>query len=198
MNFVLVTKASDLWGGEQAPQGVVPCDDSWLKTCSTFFVERDHAEEDLGFKQVIPYVVVYDAGDPTKVLTYRRKGSEGRLTGLRSIGFGGHVEPCDASRRLVRWHAVREAAYRELREELGVRTLVGLREVGKLINDDSNDVGRVHLGVVMTLPVNPNAVSFNEDEGHEWVDVADLRGQVVLGMHDLETWSRMLVESGVV
>lgn len=118
------------------------------------YLNRSLAERDENYKQVVPYTLVRRGGE---YLTYRRppKTGDSRLRGLRSLGVGGHVHPGDARRDGqsnaddVRWRspvmAVLRAARRELYEEVGLSR--DLRIVG-LVNDDSNPVGRVHLGVV--------------------------------------------------
>ena len=53
------------------------------------FRRRGDCEHNLNYLQLVTYNVVTCRG---KIFNYRRKGSEGRLTGLRSIGAGGHVE----------------------------------------------------------------------------------------------------------
>lgn len=58
------------------------------------FLERDAAERDEGYRQIIPYVVLRA---PAGIFSYARtsRGREARLHGLRSIGVGGHVNPGD-------------------------------------------------------------------------------------------------------
>lgn len=63
----------------------------------SYFAARHEVEEDPSRKQIIPYTVVRAkaAWDDSEFqfLSYQRAGGEKRLTGLRSIGFGGHVNP---------------------------------------------------------------------------------------------------------
>jgi predicted NUDIX family phosphoesterase len=125
---------------------------------------RSEVEDDPAWKQIIPYQVLAWRG---YVFCYRRggKGGEARLHGGESLGIGGHVNEADfeAARRACRngfggigtvltleRTAVLLGSYRELDEEIdGV--WVYDRQIVGLINDDSNPVGAVHLGVAIRL-----------------------------------------------
>jgi predicted NUDIX family phosphoesterase len=115
------------------------------------FMPRSQVESDPGYKQLIPYVIMTHGG---KYLSYVRgkKAGEKRLVGLRSIGIGGHINPDDQS-LFHRDHSADfrqmylTAVEREVAEEVSVEATHSDRIVA-LLNDDSNEVGRVHLGIV--------------------------------------------------
>jgi predicted NUDIX family phosphoesterase len=117
------------------------------------FMNRSEAENNPFFLQIIPYIVIMSED---KVFLYRRGeiGSEARLHGKYSIGIGGHINPEDDEKQEP-FYAFLNGAVRELREEVGVDVTIEALQgsaVG-LVNDDSNDVGRVHLGVVLVIKV---------------------------------------------
>jgi predicted NUDIX family phosphoesterase len=155
-----------------------------------FFVQRERAEETPGWKQIIPYCVV--ASDERILLMKRRaKGGEARLHDKFSIGVGGHINPLDNDDAGA-IDLVRSAARREIAEELEVRGEYDLHLVGYL-NDDSNPVGAVHLGVVFAA--NPSgSVRIREQDVLEgaMVDRAELRARLARG-ENLETWSSILI-----
>ena len=111
------------------------------------YVPRLKAEDDPALKQVIPYVIFVHG---LSVFSYRRgvKGSESRLREKRSIGIGGHIE--DVDRTLWRKDEIgyHEAMLREVSEEVEIEWSCCTEACVGLINDDSNDVGAVHFGVV--------------------------------------------------
>jgi predicted NUDIX family phosphoesterase len=113
------------------------------------FMPRSKAEVDPSYKQLIPYVIMsYDG----KYLSYVRgkRAGETRLLGLRSIGIGGHINPIDADNSSLFAYLYENyltAVEREVAEEVFVETTHTDRIVA-LLNDDSNEVGSVHLGVV--------------------------------------------------
>lgn len=113
------------------------------------FISRSKAEKDPSFKQLIPYVIMTHDGKYLNYVRGRRAG-EGRLTGLRSIGVGGHINPADNEVPLFDTD-LREmyntAVEREVAEEISVETNHTDRVVA-LLNDESNEVGSVHLGIV--------------------------------------------------
>ena len=94
---------------------------------------------------------------------YTRGKSQGeaRLHRLRSLGVGGHVAEADADGRAT-LDAYEMALSRELDEEVEIQSDGAIRRVG-LINDDSNPVGQVHLGVVHLYELERPAVAPRED-----------------------------------
>lgn len=111
------------------------------------FIPRPKAEKDPSFKQLIPYVIMTCQG---KYLSYVRgkKAGETRLVAKRSIGIGGHINPTDDMPLFGNFYETYLAAVqREVAEEVSVETKYKDRVVA-LLNDDSNDVGQVHLGIV--------------------------------------------------
>jgi predicted NUDIX family phosphoesterase len=78
------------------------------------------------------------------------------------------------------------AVDRELHEELEITGPYHQRIAG-LINDDSNDVGRVHLGVVHLIDLEQDRVQAREDAIHNLQLLA--RQEIVEKMDDLESWS---------
>jgi predicted NUDIX family phosphoesterase len=111
------------------------------------FMPRPKAETDPSFKQLIPYVLLSFEG---KILSYVRgkRAGETRLVSKRSIGIGGHINPVDDSPLFGDFYETYLAAVkREINEEVSVETGYTDRVVA-LLNDDSNEVGQVHLGIV--------------------------------------------------
>ena len=129
------------------------------------FRPRSEVETDPGFKQLIPYMIFChtDLSGNIHIFQYvRGKGmGESRLHQKRSIGVGGHIAAEDQGK--LSGDVYREGMLRELHEEVVLRTTFTEQCVG-LINDDSTEVGRVHLGIVHRLDVaEPNVVSNESD-----------------------------------
>ena len=113
------------------------------------FMPRSQAELDPSYKQIIPYVIMLH---DDKVLNYvrGRRAGETRLVGNRSIGIGGHINPIDADNSPLfayLYDNYLTAVQREVAEEVSVETK-HTDHVVALLNDDSNEVGSVHLGIV--------------------------------------------------
>jgi predicted NUDIX family phosphoesterase len=153
-----------------------------------FFVERPRAERTPAWKQIIPYCVVATEG---RVLLMKRraKGGEARLHDKLTIGVGGHINPIDVDDAA---ELVLAGARREIAEEIELVAPYELRLVGT-INDDTNPVGAVHLGLVFTVNT-PGPVTIREQDVLEGdlVDAGELRARLARG-ENYESWSAMLV-----
>ena len=198
MKFIYVVKRRDL-EGLIPPVGLVrpPLEACAERFARGFFLERPHAERDPEFKQVIPYTVLRRGPE---VFVFRRLtgGGEARLHHLRSIGVGGHIEPVEAAGAGGRgaWDMVRAAALREIDEEVVVRSPepLELRYLG-LLNDESNEVGTVHTGVVFFAELPPGAtVTVRETDVLEgrFEPLEALRADVDA---PFETWSRHILDA---
>jgi len=112
------------------------------------FMPRVQVEKDPSFKQLIPYVIMTHNG---KYLTYVRgtRAGESRLVAKRSIGIGGHINPVDDMPLFNAdfYGTYLAAVNREVAEEVSVQTNY-TDSIVALLNDESNEVGSVHLGIV--------------------------------------------------
>src|SRR5213592_5159178 len=117
-----------------------------LSRGNNFFIPRRQAESDPAFKQIIPYALIVFQNS---VLHYVRgkKAGEQRLVAKGSIGIGGHMNETDESLFAMDEQAYRAGVEREVNEEINIETPFEDRIVA-LLNDDSTEVGRVHLGIV--------------------------------------------------
>ncbi len=161
-----------------------------LDTANNFFMERPAAEQDPTHKQIIPYSIFHHAG---RYLCYTRGGKSGekRLVAKRSIGIGGHINPVDQTQAHLGEQTYFNGVEREIAEELRIAGAHTQRVIG-LINDDSNEVGQVHLGVVHLFDLDSDDVASNEDaiQDLQFVPLAELIAEA----EGLETWSRICVE----
>lgn len=114
---------------------------------ATTFIDREPAEKDPNWKQVIPYMLIEYKG---MYLVYQRQkaGGESRLHNLYSLGFGGHIKDSDGTGVV---EAYMRGMQRELTEEIEVETVADPSLVQACIYDDSSDVGKVHFGFVYVL-----------------------------------------------
>ena len=117
-----------------------------LSRGNNFFIARPQAESDPAYKQIIPYALI---AFQNRVLHYVRgkKAGEQRLIAKGSIGIGGHMNETDESLFAIDEQAYRAGVEREVNEEIRIDTPFEDRIVA-LLNDDSTEVGRVHLGIV--------------------------------------------------
>jgi predicted NUDIX family phosphoesterase len=191
--LVLVCKAS-LIGRISELQGYSLCVTEHLATvlnpANNLFLGRDQAEADFGFKQLIPYVVLRYK---ESLFSYVRgkKSSEARLVAMRSIGVGGHIEPVDQSLFSSDRDMYLEAARREVSEEVRLDSPYH-ESIVALINDDSTDVGKVHLGIMHIWDLAEPKVTKREGliTQSGFVPIESLKAN----LEELETWSRIALE----
>ena len=147
------------------------------------YLERTAAENDPTHKQLIPYVVVRDGAS---IFLMRRTdaGGDARLHGKASIGVGGHLNPVDQGE-----DSLMAGLRREWAEELEADWEPEFRLIG-LLNDDSNPVGAVHLGVVFEVQTQGRRVDVRE---HDKLTGAFAGADDVTSAWDrLETWSQLV------
>lgn len=157
------------------------------------FMPRSQAEADPEYKQLIPYVIITHGN---KYLTYVRgkRAGETRLVGNRSIGIGGHINPVDDEvplfdadfRRMYR-----VAVEREVAEEVSVEANHTDRIVA-LLNDDSNEVGQVHLGIVHYWTLDSCKVEKKEQMITQMAFMSIDELQEV--QDSMETWSQLCLD----
>jgi predicted NUDIX family phosphoesterase len=112
-----------------------------------------------------------------------RGGADARLHDRWSIGVGGHLNPGDGG--------IDGGLVREWREELEADFVPEFTLVG-LLNDDTTDVGRVHLGAVYLADTGGRPVAVREID--KLIGAFAEPSEVVRVADDLETWSRLVFE----
>lgn len=158
---------------------------------NNFFMDRGEAEDDPSHKQLIPYALFRHQG---KFLHYVRgkAGGEARLHAKGSMGIGGHINPVDTRDDALGMETYMAGVKREIDEELRIDGSY-THKVVAILNDDSNEVGQVHLGVVHLVELESDQVSSGE------AAIADVKFSSVNELQNeikpnLETWSQFCTE----
>jgi predicted NUDIX family phosphoesterase len=165
-----------------------------LSRGNNFFLPRAQAENDPTHKQIIPYALIA-CGDSVLHYVRGKKAGEQRLVAKGSIGIGGHMN--EEKDELLWNFALDEAAYRagverEVNEEITIETPFEDRIVA-LLNDDTTEVGSVHLGIVHVFRLPEPKVTKREAM---ITNIAFLKRDELLARRDnLETWSQLCVDS---
>jgi predicted NUDIX family phosphoesterase len=172
-------------------QGLTQDLDKYLPTFldgkNNFFTPRGPAETNPALKQLIPYAIfTYE----DKILRYTRGGKSGeqRLAAKMSIGIGGHINDTDGHQGSFDNNTYLNAVNREISEELQLGGPFTQKPVA-LLNDDSNEVGKVHLGVVHIVRLSSPKVAPNESSIAEprLCSLEELEAESAR----LETWSQI-------
>jgi predicted NUDIX family phosphoesterase len=171
-------------------EGVDGAMDVLLSESSHFFMDRAAAEEDPSHKQLIPYCV-FRCGNRILHYTRGKAGGESRLHAKISVGVGGHINPIDSDGGNVGAPMYHAAVARELAEELDLPELPKSRMIA-LLNDESNAVGQVHLGVVHLIDLPSEQVASREDAllDLRFSSLEELNGPL---FERLETWSAFCI-----
>src|SRR5881296_4234285 len=165
--------------------------DAFLSRGNNFFLPRPEAEVNPAYKQIIPYALI---AFENKMAYYVRgkKAGEQRLVAKGSIGIGGHMNETDESLFALDEQAYRAGVEREVNEEIKIDSQLEDRIVA-LLNDDSTEVGGVHLGIVHIFKLKEPKVQKRE---------AMITGLTFLTKEELlarretmETWSQICVDS---
>src|SRR6266403_636206 len=162
-----------------------------LSRGNNFFIPRPKAESDPAFKQIIPYALIVFQNT---VLHYVRgkKAGEQRLIAKGSIGIGGHMNETDESLFAMDQEAYRAGVEREVNEEIKIDTPFE-DQIVALLNDDSTEVGRVHLGIVHIFKLQEPKVQKREAmiTGLTFLTKEELTKR----RESLESWSQICVDS---
>lgn len=172
---------------ENIENGIIP----------SYSLERWDIEFDPSWQQPIPHIIVHDG--PNILIHARRNPADKRLLNKYALGYGGHIEPDQDS------YSVRGGGIRELLEELeffkdkvpfddtfyhgGDSVLSRLRSIGT-VKDWTNDVGRVHLGIVYTFDASGLTVLSKEEHETKWVQDFSLLDGV-----EFESWGEMILHN---
>ena len=157
------------------------------------FKKRGLVEKDPSYKQPIAYCVIVN---PVlkKVFAYQRSAqdarySEKRLQGKWSVGLGGHIEKFESHNR----NPIYASMLRELSEEVeGLGGSIKPRVLG-YINDDSDDVGKVHFGILYIVEtadeIKPKDAEIREGRLREMEELEKMLASSAV--FRFEEWSRI-------
>lgn len=166
---------------------------------NAFLADRPACETDESILQVLPYVTLADKDG--NVFCYQRgvAGTEARLHGAYSIGYGGHIENAPNEERSLT-DVIVECVVRELEEEVALKVTTlqvdnALRDA-TLFYDTSNPVGKVHLCLNITLVIDPSQIGKEEEEqiqNTRLLSIDELVNSFKTGEIDIESWSQILL-----
>ena len=151
---------------------------------------RGDMEEDPSYKQLISYCLLENEND--EILVYQRLsgGGEERLHGQSSVGVGGHMNNVVGADSIN--EVLRVNAQRELNEEVGLSEdrSQNIEYIG-FINDDTNAVGKVHIGVVFKIKVKSSDVEVRETDTLKinWVSQDEIND-----LNHFESWSALILK----
>lgn len=147
------------------------------------FNPRQLMENDPSYKQIIPYLI-FQHKDKFFLMQRQERASETRLQSKYSLGIGGHMrlEDFEQGPDLFAW------AKREFQEEVAYTGNLEIFPVG-VLNDDSNSVGQVHIGLVLMLIGDSSDISVKSElKSGQLMSLIECFDYV----HKMETWSQIV------
>lgn len=183
---ILVVKRNTLFPGN-AFQGLATQTDFFVQKIlqEKEFLPRPIMEEDFTYKQIIPYLI-FNYQDRYFLMQRKATSSEQRLKNKYSLGIGGHMRQEDMSNGA----SIFDWAKREFEEEIDYSGNLSFKTIG-ILNDDSNPVGQVHLGLVLLLEGDSNTIRIK----------SELKSGKLLTIpecldfyQDMESWSQIIFD----
>lgn len=184
--LILVVKREDIfttthaaWYGMQQE----PLDDILhaIKTKRSF-LPRSVMELDPTYKQIIPYLI-FKHQDRYFLMQRQAKASEQRLQNKYTLGIGGHIRQEDLTHdSIFAW------AQREFHEEVNYQGSFDITMLG-VLNDDTNAVGQVHLGLVLLLTGDSADISVKSELKSGTMVSKD---ELACYYEHMETWSQIV------
>jgi predicted NUDIX family phosphoesterase len=184
---ILVVKRDDIFENHQPFNGLQkePLEDV-MEAIQTkkHFLPRSLMEQDQTYKQIIPYLV-FNYADRFFLMQRQSAASEQRLKDKFTLGIGGHMRESDMqSDSVFNW------AFREFHEEVHYTGCTAFETIG-VLNDDSNDVGKVHLGLVLLVQgESPNITIKSELKSGQMLTLDDMKPYY----DRMETWTQMVYD----
>lgn len=148
------------------------------------FHPRSLMETDPTYKQIIPYLV-FKHKDSYFLMQRQTKASEQRLKSKYTLGIGGHIRQEDLTKEgIMGWAA------REFDEEVNYTDSYTVKPLG-VLNDDTDEVGQVHIGFVLLIEGQTGDISVK----------SELKGGTLCTLEEceklyssMEGWSQMVFD----
>lgn len=148
------------------------------------YIPRSHAETNPAYKQIIPYML-FKHEQKIFVMQRKQDASEQRLANKYSLGIGGHVRQEDITDSdIFTW------AKREFNEEVSYNGSLKISKIG-VLNDESTEVNKVHLGMILLLEGDNNNIQIkNEHKSGMLLTISECKTLYPL----FESWSQIVLD----
>lgn len=147
---------------------------------------RHDAELDPTYKQIISYMI-FTFDSKLFVMQRKNKASEQKLANKLSIGIGGHMTQQD-----IQGETLFDWIRREFEEEVSYEGNLAMHTLG-FLNDDSNEVGQKHIGLVVLLKGDNGNISLNGNE-HKSGQLLSME-ECFERFDEFESWSQLTLQA---
>ncbi len=150
------------------------------------FKPRPQMEEDPNYKQIIPYLL-FKYQDRYFLMQRKATSTDQRLKNKYTLGIGGHMRQEDMSEHST----IFDWGNREFHEEIDYTGTLKITTLG-ILNDDSNAVGQVHLGLVLLLEGDCSDIKIRSELKSGQLLTAQ---ELLTYYDDMETWSQIIFDA---
>ncbi len=154
------------------------------------YIKRGDAENNEKYKQPIGYCILRNVLSK-KIFIYQRSSknkdyTETRLQGKWSWGIGGHIDKEDEQKE----DPIIASMLREINEEVKIDGKIQNIKLLGYINDDSNNVGRVHFGILYLVDILGDVFPVDAEikEG-KMATINELQDMITNKDKEIEEWS---------
>lgn len=155
------------------------------------FMPRGEAEKNFEHKQPTGYAVIVNPISK-KIYCYQRAGNEERLSNKWSIGIGGHIDKGEDAED----NPIHESLIREMDEEVIINGSQTIKVIG-YINDEKDEVGKVHFGILYLVETDSDDVFSNEFKlvNGKMMTLEEIKQIKQDPNQILESWSEIALEA---
>lgn len=160
------------------------------------WMDKDLAEKNQRYKQPVGYSVICNP-ELQKIFVYQRSSKdkeypEKRLQGKWSCGIGGHIEKADYTFA----DPIYDSLTRELLEEVEIMGREKKPKVIGYINDDSNDVGKVHFGILYVVETDAEVARPRDPEIKQggMISIDRFKARCSSSHFKVENWSKIALK----
>lgn len=146
------------------------------------YIYRDEVEGKPELQQIIPYILIRNIEGEYLIARRTDRTSETKWHNTISIGFGGHINPCDGTRQVLF-----QGAVRELLEEVSLSHYSPMKFLG-YVRDMRSEIND-HLGCVFLID-NVDSKETNIRETDKLVGDWFTKEQLIEHYGKLETWAK--------
>ena len=184
--LIAVIKKDILFEKTQYREGIFNYDFKIIHNITQYQEEmaRYLAEEDYNYKQIISYIV-FTHENSIFLMERSPKASEQKLKNKLSLGIGGHLNKTDLAKEINSWGT------RELYEEINYHDDFYIQPIA-MINDESNDIGKLHFGIVYLMHAQSNTISIKSELKSGKIIT---QKKCLIDYYDrLEPWSKLVID----
>ncbi len=180
---IWVIKTADLYQNQYVSEGIIPYHQSITEDIITkgLTYRRDKAEQDATYKQIVSYIMCVHQKN-LFLMQRNAQIHESTLANKYSLGIGGHLNAYDIARSVNLW------GIREFCEEVIYHGSYSLKPYA-FINDNSNAIGSLHLGLVHIMEIEDQHIAIkSEFRKGSFIKIEDIDSYY----NNLESWSQLL------